>query len=104
MSFVKINDSDLFRSNIRKKLEQILNNEKNSINLEKGIFNYSLKEAKRLQIVKKWDNKQFVQIYIDHLRSVISNLKPEILNQINDGLIKPHIVAFMTYQELCPNK
>ena len=104
MPLVKINNADLFRNNIRKKINNILHNEKNSLNLEKGIFNYTLKEADRYKIVKKWDNKYFVQIYLDHLRSIISNLKKEIIQQIQDGIIKPHIVAFMTHQELFPEK
>jgi len=104
MPGLKINDADLFRSNIRKKINNILDNEKNSLNLEKGIFNYTLKEAERYKIVKKWDNKHFVQIYLDHLRSIIVNLKKEIIQQITDGTIKPHVVAFMTHQELCPEK
>jgi DNA-directed RNA polymerase subunit M/transcription elongation factor TFIIS len=104
MSSIKINDSKSFRLNIRKKLEQILLNEKNSINLEKGIFNYSLKQAKRLKIVKKWDNKQFVQIYLSHLRSIMKNLNKEIIDNINKSVYKPHQVAFMTHQELYPEK
>ena len=104
MPAIKIENADLFRINIRKKIDKILNNEKNSLNLEKGIFNYTLKEADRHKIVKKWDNKYFVQIYLDHLRSILFNLKPEIKMQIDDGLIKPHIVAFMTHQELSPDK
>ena len=104
MSLRKIDNSELFRSNIRKKLDEILHNEKNSSNLEKGIFNYTLKEAERRRIIKKWDNKQFVQIYVDHLRSIMNNLKNEIVEQINAGNIKPHIVAFMTHQELSPEK
>jgi len=104
MSIRKIENSDTFRVNIRKKLDEILENEKNSTNLEKGIFNYTLKEAEHRKIVKKWDNKQFVQIYLDHLRSIMANLKGDILQQIKDGNVKPHIVAFMTHQELLPNK
>jgi len=104
MSINKIENLELFRSNIRKKLDEILNNEKNSSNLEKGIFNYSLKEADQRKIVKKWDNKQFIQIYVDRLRSIMINLKGDILNQINEGTIKPHIVAFMTHQELSPER
>ena len=104
MSIRKIENSDTFRVNIRKKLDEILENEKNSSNLEKGIFNYTLKEAEHRRIVKKWDNKQFVQIYLDHLRSIMANLKGDILQQIKDGNVKPHIVAFMTHQELLPNK
>jgi len=104
MSVRKIENHDTFRTNIRQKLDAILQNEKNSANLEKGIFNYSLKEADRRKIVKKWDNKHFIQIYIDHLRSIMTNLKGEILQQISDGSLKPHVVAFMTHQELCPEK
>ena len=104
MSIRKIDNPDLFRSNIKQKLNDILKDEKNSNNMEKGIFNYSLKEADRHKIVKKWDNKHFVQIYIDRLRSIMLNLKGEILAQINDGTIKPHVIAFMTHQELAPEK
>ena len=104
MSIRKIDNPDLFRSNIKQKLNEILEDEKNSNNMEKGIFNYSLKEADRHKIVKKWDNTHFVQIYIDRLRSVVINLKGEILEHIKDGTIKPHIIAFMTHQELAPEK
>jgi transcription elongation factor S-II len=104
MSTRKIDNPDLFRSNIKQKLNDILKDEKNSNNMEKGIFNYSLKEADRHKIVKKWDNKHFVQIYIDRLRSVVLNLKGDIIDHINDGTVKPHIVAFMTHQELAPEK
>jgi DNA-directed RNA polymerase subunit M/transcription elongation factor TFIIS len=104
MSLHKIENSDLFRANIRKKLYEILEDEKNSINLEKGIFNFALKEAELRKIVKKWDNRQFVQIYLDHLRSIIGNLKGEILKRVKDGSLKPQDVAFMTHQELSPEK
>ena len=104
MSLRKIDNPDLFRSNIKQKLNDILKDEKNSNNMEKGIFNYSLKEADRHKIVKKWDNKHFVQIYVDRLRSVVLNLKGDIIDHINDGTVKPHIVAFMTHQELAPEK
>ena len=104
MSIRKIENPDTFRANIRQKLDAILENEKNSLNLEKGIFNYALKEADRRKIVKKWDNKHFIQIYLDHLRSIMANLKGEILQQISDGSIKPHVVAFMTHQDICPEK
>ena len=104
MSSRKIENPDLFRSNIRKKIDEKLQNEKNSSNLEKGIFNYTLKEADQRKIVKKWDNKYFIQIYLDRLRTVYTNLNDTIIEQITSGAIKPHIVAFMTHQELNPDK
>ncbi len=104
MSIHKIDNPEKFRSNIKQMLNDILKDEKNSNNLEKGIFNYSLKESDQNKIVKKWDNKKFVQIYINRLRSIVVNLKGEILEHIKDGTIKPHVVAFMTHQELAPEK
>ena len=104
MSSRKIENPELFRSNIRKKIDEKLKNEKNSSNLEKGIFNYTLKEADQRKVIKKWDNKYFIQIYLDRLRTVYTNLNDNIVDQITSGAIKPHIVAFMTHQELNPDK
>jgi len=104
MPLRKIENPELFRSNIKEKLNTIIDNAKHSNNLEKGIFNYSLKEADQKKILKKWDNSYFVQIYLDRLRSIITNLKGEILQNVKDGSVKAHIVAFMTHQELCPEK
>jgi transcription elongation factor S-II len=104
-SLRKIENPEKFRSNIRMKLNEILQNDKNCINLEKGIFNYALNEAKNRKVVKKWDNPYFVQLYMDRLRSIFNNLNnPFLLEQINSGTIKPHTIAFMTHQEMCPKK
>jgi len=100
MSLHNIKNHDNFRANIRKKLNEKLNNEKASLNLEKGIFNYTLKEADQRKIVKKWDNKFFVQIYLSHLKSILDNLNEHWINEINNDNIKPHTLAFMTHHEL----
>lgn len=101
----KIENPDIFRNNIVLKIDKIINNKKHSLNLEKGIFNYSLKEANNKKVVKKWDNPYFVQIYIDKLRSVFFNLNTEyVLKILSNGDIKPHNIAFMTHQELSPHK
>ncbi len=105
MSVRKIENPALFRSNIVKKIDHILANEKHSSNLEKGIFNFALKEATSRKVVKKWDNPFFVQIYIDRLRSVYLNLdNPYIMKMLENGDIKSHTIAFMTHQELRPDK
>lgn len=104
MSLKKIQNPDLFRANIRKKLDGILENENNALNLEKGIFNYALKEADQRKVIKKWDNHLFVQIYLSHVRSIMANLRSDILKQITEGTLKPHLVAFMTHHELSPEK
>jgi DNA-directed RNA polymerase subunit M/transcription elongation factor TFIIS len=95
-----IENHENFRSNVVKKLNKKINNEKASKNLEKGIFNYSLKEADNHKIVKKWDNKFFVQIYLNHLKSILENLNAKWINAINSGELQAHKLAFMTHQEL----
>jgi len=94
-----IENPDNFRINIRKQIDKKLNNEKASLNLEKGIFNYTLKEADIKKIVKKWDNKFFVQIYLNQLRSVLANLNSKWIKSINNDEILSHKLAFMTHQE-----
>ena len=99
----KINNPDKFRANIRKKFHPIIGDEIAAINLEKGIYNYAIKEANTRKIVKKWENPHFTQIYIDRLRSIYLNLKNEtLLNQIKNKELSSQNVAFMTHQELDP--
>jgi DNA-directed RNA polymerase subunit M/transcription elongation factor TFIIS len=101
----KVENPENFRSNIKSRLDEVIKNEKHSGNLEKGIFNYSLKEATSRRIVKKWDNPYFVQIYVDRCWSIFSNLKnKDILDQIQSGEIQSHTVAFMTHYEMRPEK
>jgi len=52
-SIRKIENPDKFRVNIKDKLNLILENEKHSLNLEKGIYNYALKEATNRKVLKK---------------------------------------------------
>jgi transcription elongation factor S-II len=105
----KITNPEIFRSNIKAKLFDFLQDEKHSTNLEKGIFNYSLKEATMRKVVKKWDNPYFVQLYKDRVRTIYFNFKNQetmkkVLEQLKNGDIKSHEIAFLTHQELCPSK
>jgi transcription elongation factor S-II len=102
----RIYSPETFRENIRKKLHTIIGCEDMMVvNLEKGIFNYAIKEANNKKIVKKWENKAFAQIYVDKLRTIYMNLKnPELLQNIRNGEITPQSIAFMTHQELNPQR
>ena len=104
-----IENPEIFRANIRQKLATFFvntnNAEKHANNLEKGIHNWTLKESNNKKVVKKWDNHFFVQIYVDHLRSVYFNLNNEkLIQQVQTGEIKAHEIAFMTHQEMNPEK
>lgn len=100
----KIENPEEFRNNVINKLKDILKNDKLASNLEKGIFNYSLKHAEKINVVKKWDNSYFVKIYVNRLRTIRSNLKDEkLFKSIINKKIKAHEVAFMSHQEMQPD-
>jgi len=104
-----IDNPEEFRANIAVKLSSFFiekgGSEKHAANLEKGIHNWALKEATNRKVVKKWDNPFFVQIYLDHLRSIYLNLKNDkLIEQVVSGEIKSHTIAFMTHHEMLPEK
>jgi DNA-directed RNA polymerase subunit M/transcription elongation factor TFIIS len=100
---IRVTEPETFRKNIHKKLFELLEDETSAINLEKGVFNYAIKEANSKVIVKKWENPPFVQLYIDRLRSIYINLKNEkLLQQIKTKEIASQSIASMTHQELDP--
>lgn len=101
-----ISNPELFRENIIHKLEKFFSKTSYAKNLEKGIFNWSLKEAKNRKVVKQWNNMYFVRIYLDHLRSIFINLKnnPQLIELVETKKIKSHELAFMSHQELNPER
>jgi len=71
---LKINNPEEFRKNIRTKITAVLAEsaildkivekhnipiENVAINLEKGVFNYAIREASFRKLVKKWENPAF---------------------------------------------
>ena len=101
----KIHDPTKFRENIKNVLSDILKNKGYGDNLEKGIYNKTLEIAHEKYIVKKWENEYFTQLYIDKLRTIYINLKnPSVLEWIATKKIKPHELAFLTHQEILPDK
>ena len=92
----QIANPDTFRKNVRGKLLPILENDTHSINLEKGVYNYAVKEANNRKLIKKWDNPYFTQLYLDRLRSVYLNLKNvDLLTQLKTGEITPQTLSLI---------
>ena len=110
----KITHPETFRSNIKDKIALRIN--KHSIvinefciaistNIEIGIFNHTIQQANEKNIIKKWENKIFIQLYIDRLRSIYTNLdNPIFVKKITSGEIKIDKIAFMTHQEIDPER
>lgn len=101
-----ITNPEQFRLNIRSKINEMICNQNHSDNLEKGIYNWALKESTARKVVKKWDNLYFIEIYQNRLRSIYINLKqnPKLLELITSGEMKAHEIAFMSHQEMLPEK
>jgi 16S rRNA U516 pseudouridylate synthase RsuA-like enzyme len=80
-----------FRENVAKKLKIYLHAYEEegeqewmsqAYNLEKGVYNYTIHEAKKKQILRIWTKEEFVTIYLDRLRSVILNIQRKDIQQI----------------------
>tara|TARA_B100001093_G_C26609470_1_gene919530 strand:- start:212 stop:730 length:519 start_codon:yes stop_codon:yes gene_type:complete len=77
-----------------------------SRNIEIGIYNFTIKESGRRNVVKKWDNPYFVNIYFDRWRSIYINLinNPNLVKSLKSKKIKIRDFAFYTHQEMSPEK
>lgn len=96
-------EPDKFRDNIKKKINNFVKNETYSTNIERGIYNYTIKKSDNLNIVKKWENSYFLKIYIDKFYLVYFNLKnPVLLDKIVNKKIKSYTFAEMNQQQLLP--
>ena len=106
-----ISDPILFRANVVKKLNKLIRKKKISVNVEKGIYNAAIKEARQRNIIRKWDNEFFAMLYLGKLKSVYLNIDPksnvgnrDLLKRLRKAEFKPHEIAFMSHQEMCPEK
>ena len=100
-----ISNPDEFREKITHKIDAHFDNIKLSKNIERGVYNYALKEATNKKLVKKWENHFFVQLYIDRLKTIYTNIQHEPFKQdIINGKIKASYLAYMSHYEMRPDK
>jgi DNA-directed RNA polymerase subunit M/transcription elongation factor TFIIS len=76
---------------------------------ERGIFNHTLKEARRRGTRCVWENPEFSALYEIEARRSIANVdpasyvkNPRLLKRLRDGEFLPHDIPCMTYAELFP--
>ena len=105
---VQIIGKDL-RDNILNKIDSILKNKSISENIEKGIYNYTIRYSTDKGILKKWDNPKFRSLYVNKCRSVYSNIDKDcyignsrLIDRLNSGEFLPHQIPFMDRQHLFP--
>lgn len=106
--FLRLLGSDTLDSALTSKLAENFAKGYSSLaeNLEKGVFNFAIKEATAKQIIKKWQNPLFCEIYSARMKSVLINLKknPTLLASIRSGEVGPETFAFMTHLEMNPEQ
>jgi transcription elongation factor S-II len=75
------------------------------LNLEKGIFNWSIQCAKEKDVIYEWSNPYFITIYKNKVRSIYENLKKNsrLIELVVSNQKKPHELVFMTHMEMCPD-
>lgn len=79
------------------------------VDVERGIYNSAITEAKSLGVRSHWGNAGFTDIYKMIARRVVSNINPtgyvgntRLLTRIKEGEFPAHQVAFMSSRELFP--
>jgi len=100
---------DRVRDIIKSKCVEI--NEDERIDLERGIFNFTIADAKKRGTHPVWENPDFQTLYAIHARRVVANLDKHsyiqngrLLKRLREGEFQPHDIPLMTYVELFPEK
>lgn len=77
--------------------------------LEKGIFNSSYQLAQKIYIPRNWKSSQFIEVYRQNARSVLSNIHPRspvkntrLFMRVLDGEFKLSDIPFMSSYEMFP--
>lgn len=101
----KIADPKSFRDGVVAEIAKVFPQKHYAENIERGIFNWSITEADIKNVVKKWENVYFVQIYVDRFRMVWVNLRDKALvARVVNKEVKPHEVGLMSHQDMAPDK
>ena len=83
--------------------------QKQQINLEKGIYNSAIEEATKRGVLKNWENPIFKHIYAATVRRTMNHLSPNtylkqnrLLERLQEGEFEVQKIPFLTYDELNP--
>lgn len=111
MEDYKNNQSDL-RTNFKNLLKKKINLTEIEIeDLEIGIFNSSLDYSIKNKIQLSWSNQSYQNVYNNTCRSIYSNLLQDtyikninLFTKLKNNDFLPHDLAFMSSEELYPEK
>ena len=108
MSFSNINDEN--RNKSVKILNNIINDELLSRNIEKNIYNSIIEICKLKNINKNWNNKLFIDLYLSKIRSIYVNINKNsyiknttFLDRIKSGQIDIEKIANLSVHDIFPD-
>lgn len=104
------NINDKHRIKCVNKINEYMEDERLSRNIEKGIYNYMISYSKENNITRKWENQLFFNLYFSKIRSICLNLNKEsfiknvyLIDKIKKGDIKGEDVAKLSVYDINPN-
>lgn len=106
-NMVKITDPNSFRTKMAQYiLKRIRDNSPEyfgnvPVNIERSVYNYAIKQCKKLSVVRKWNNVSFITVYKDRLRSICVNIS-HVYDGLNSNLFTYDELSTITHQELYP--
>jgi len=102
-------DNDEFRKKIIKKLNTHINDLIITKNIEKNIYNYTIKLSKEKNINRYWSNIVFKNIYLSKIRSIYANIdknsyikNKNFLNRIINKEIDINNIANLEIYDIFP--
>jgi DNA-directed RNA polymerase subunit M/transcription elongation factor TFIIS len=81
------------------------------VDFERGLYNFTIDDAKSRAVHAVWENPEFNELYLIHARRVITNLDPSsyigngrLLERFREKEFNAHDIPYMTYSDLYPEK
>ena len=85
--------------------------ETHSKDLEIGIYNWCIDYCDSKKIFKSWKNNRFTMIYLEKVRSILSNIDKnsylsnvELIERLKKKEFLPHELAFMKPENMFPDR
>ena len=102
-------DNDEFRTKIIKKLDLKINDLVITKNIEKSIYNYTIKLSKEKNINRYWNNNVFKDIYLSKIKSIYLNIDKDsyikntnFLDRIKNKEIDISNIAYLEIYDIYP--
>ena len=71
-----------FRVNVKNIFTKLLGESRYGDNIERSIYNFSLLKADELNVIKKWENNDFANIYISKFKTLLFNLENQSVRDL----------------------